>query len=340
MITLVPAGVAIPVGSINNGACANPDGHGWAVASIAHGLQVGKSMDPEVALAEFTAARDAHGPGSVGLFHSRLGTHGEDGIFNVHPFPVPGTEDKTVMCHNGILPKDWIPEKGDRRSDTQVFNETTAPLFITERGVPSRRGATKIGEAIGKGNKLVFLSVLNGKVVTRIVNVDSGVWDGGVWYSNTWYKQKRFGGGSWSKGTSTGAHSWWGDEDYYSPYFGESWTQHDEDKWQAEKAEKQKTFDQMLADIDAGLSGEVEPENPLDLSVVTDVLEDYACDFCEIKGAVHATTMTCLACGHCLDCFETAANCDCFDWEEYLAKRQEEEALWISGLRDEMVEAE
>lgn len=339
MITLVPAGVEIPVEGITNGADANKDGHGWAVASKEHGLQVGKSMSVTTALAEFTAAREAHGPGSVGLFHSRWGTHGEYGVFNIHPFFVPGTDNKTVMAHNGVLPKDWIPGKEDKRSDTRLFAEDTAPEFLTMRGVPSRRGGQKIGEMIGKSNKFVFLSVLNGEPVTRIVNVDSGEWSGGCWYSNSWYKSSRFGGGTWSKGyhgSDYTAHDWWGS--------GFGWTAADEAEWQKEqeeialeRAERDSEFASVLGDIDKALT---EQANPLDLdvSVVTDVLEDYACDFCQVKGAVHATTMICLNCKRCLDCMEEANHCTCFDWESYLAKRQEEEALWVAGLRDQMAE--
>lgn len=214
IITLVPLNVEVPVEAITIGAENNPDGHGWVVASPEHGLVVGKSMTPEEAIKDAVAERKRQGLGSVLLFHSRIGTHGSKTLANVHPFPVPeaGVEPAvevsedltTVMAHNGILPSAWHPGAKDDRSDTRVFADEMAPWYLTERGVPSRRGAAALGEMIGRGNKLVFVSTaLEGRVLYRIVNASSGTWDDGVWFSNTSYKERRtttrvtsYGGGT------------------------------------------------------------------------------------------------------------------------------------------------
>lgn len=183
MITYIPGGVDIPVQGITNGSVINNDGHGWAVAAGSE-LLVGKSMVFEEALDEFLEARMDLGDGSIAMFHSRFGTHGEEGEFNIHPFYMG---ESTVMAHNGVLPQKFWPGYGDRRSDTRIFVDRHHAFVDNPNGVPSRRGAIRLGKKITKGNKLVFISVKSGQPKTRIVNADSGVQVGGVWYSNDGY---------------------------------------------------------------------------------------------------------------------------------------------------------
>lgn len=188
MITYVPNGVDIPTMGIEAGSKSNKDGHGWAVASK-RGLIVGKSMNFDQAISEFVAAR-AQNPGSAGLFHSRFATHGEYGLYNVHPFY---TADNAVMAHNGVLPKGFLPLAGDRRSDTRIFVDTFGRPFSenTATGVPSRRAAKYLAETIGINNKLAFLSATEHGPRVRLINSDMGEWDSGVWYSNTYYRAAR-----------------------------------------------------------------------------------------------------------------------------------------------------
>lgn len=185
MITFVPGGTDIPVDGIKNGAIINDDGHGWAVAA-GDTLLVGKSMIFQEALDGFLQAREDLGRSAVALFHSRFGTHGEYGEYNVHPFYV--NDEDTVMAHNGILPVKFHPEGEDRRSDTRIFVDRYKHLANNPNGVPSRRGGAMLGNIIGGGNKLVFLSVRSGQPKVRIVNVNQGIQTEGVWYSNDGYR--------------------------------------------------------------------------------------------------------------------------------------------------------
>lgn len=202
MITYVPANVALPVRGITNGGISNDDGHGFAIASANHGLEVFKSMKFDETLAQLLDARDRHGLNSVVLFHSRWATHGEYGEYNIHPFPV-GVD--TVMAHNGILPSLYIPGMKERKSDTRLFADAAVREGVCDNpnGVPSRRIGRQIGKHIGSGNKLVFLSVLSGQPKVRIINSHLGTHDGGVWYSNSGYCERRsytYGGSMWGGG--------------------------------------------------------------------------------------------------------------------------------------------
>lgn len=197
VIALIPQNIEVPVEWLENGAGNNPDGHGWAVASEEHGLVVGKSMDPKVAIKEFTEEVERQGVVSVKLWHSRIGTHGTENLDNVHPFFVPDVNDEghdqtTVMAHNGIMPGLWIPDVNDPRSDTRYFVDVTAKWHLQrETGIPSRRRGRVIQHMIGGYNKLVFLSVrAPGRPRVRIINSRAGTWDKGVWFSNTSYKRK------------------------------------------------------------------------------------------------------------------------------------------------------
>ena len=180
MITYIPRGVAIPVGGIENGADCNRDGHGWAIADK-DSITVGRSMDFEVALSDFLVAR-ADKPSSAAVFHSRFGTHGEYGLFNVHPFHVNAD---SVMVHNGVLPSAFWPGKKDARSDTRIFVDRIAKRIVGHKAIPSQREAKAMQGKIGLGNKLVFLGV--GPSV-RIVGQSQGIWSGGCWFSNSQFR--------------------------------------------------------------------------------------------------------------------------------------------------------
>lgn len=216
--TYIPKGVDIPVEGLTNGSFTNNDGHGWAVA-LGDRLIVGKSMKFEESLAEFQDARDFLGMGATALFHSRFGTHGEYGEYNIHPFYTDERED-TVMAHNGVLPIAYHPEHLDRRSDTRIFVDRIQSFTDNKNGVPSRRGGKTLGSMITEGNKLVFLSVRSGEPKVRVVNAHIGIQDQGVWYSNSGYVRSAWM--DWSRG------SWRSSRDYTpigdlfrDPYAGE-----------------------------------------------------------------------------------------------------------------------
>lgn len=188
ILSYIPAGVDIPWEGLFNGACANPDGHGWAVAR-GDELLIGKSMDMFEAAAGYEQAmKDL--PGAVSLFHSRIATAGTVNEFNVHPFYVGGRDD-TVVAHNGILPSRWQPERNDARSDTQLFADTMLFVADNDRGVPSRRIGKALGNVIGTYNKLVYISVRSGHPMVRIINSHQGTFTDGVWHSNRSFENYR-----------------------------------------------------------------------------------------------------------------------------------------------------
>lgn len=190
MITFTPGGIEIPWEGLVQGSYSNSDGHGWAVASR-DGLEVGKSMSFDKAAAGYEEARNRHGKSSLGLFHSRFGTHGVMGEFNIHPFYVD-KEMQTVVAHNGVLPYQYHPLKDDPRSDTRVFVDRVLPHYLSPNGVPSRRRGRQLGQLIGSGNKLTFLSVASGTPKVRIINAHLGEHDSGNWFSNSGYLPSRY----------------------------------------------------------------------------------------------------------------------------------------------------
>lgn len=398
LITLVPLNIAIPVTGIESGACSNPDGHGWAVASEAHGLVMGKSMNAEEAIAAFVAERARQGDNSVALFHSRLGTHGSKNLANVHPFYVPdayGTDNgyNTVVAHNGIMPSLWHPDRNDDRSDTRVFADQTAAWYITERGVPSRRGGKALGEMIGRGNKLVFISTrMAGRPQVRIINADSGTWDQGVWFSNDWFKRKRpttyrstptsgracdqegckvtfYSATHQSKCSQHRVKVICGEKECGSEVLSEGETlcyQHRPKKICEEKtchsvvaakdthcyrhkpsyvspyAEKDSTMPQSWMGYGVFPDPEIDEETTTllddieatleDSVVVSDIDKDRLCDVCRTKGVVHIPTNLCLNCKWCLDCWVHMDHCTCFDYQKWLADRDQEAADLAAAL--------
>lgn len=272
MITYIPAGVQIPAEGIENGSIFNDDGHGWAVAST-NGLFVGKSMKFEESFESFVETREREGMSSLAMFHSRFGTHGIMGEFNVHPFPV-GDRGDTVMMHNGVLPAQFHPLQHDARSDTRKFADQIGSYVDNERGIPSRRGGGDLGRIIGMGNKLVFLSVRSGEPKVRIINADAGHWEEGVWYSNDGHRPHYLG----RKGKGAGTHysdNWWNDDD--------QWVKGEDNIWRRQS--KPSVYDTMVCPY---------------------------CEKHGEEGEVDWVSMTCKVCWTCLDCEQVIDDCLCF----------------------------
>lgn len=284
MITYVPANIDIPWDGIENGAIFNDDGHGWAVASK-KGIEVGKSMNYDLAALGLAQAREDHGPDSLVLFHSRFATHGTKDEYNVHPFyvdPAPsGISDAggdTVMAHNGVLPMAWHPKHGDKRSDTRVFGDVVARLY-TENGVPSRRGGKAMGTMIGGGNKLVFLTAKDGLPKVRIVNAHLGTFAGGVWYSNDGFLPSRWAG--------HGASSYWGG-------------------WSGGH-----TTTRTVSKI-TNVHGTITKSDDDDALVTGGGSGKDDCGFCGAWGSVDQAADICQACETCISCTEWMGDCLCY----------------------------
>lgn len=182
ILSYLPAGVEADEDSLWNGGINNPDGHGWAIANGGE-LVIGKSLDLSEALDGFMAARKLR-PQADALFHSRWATHGSIRAANCHPFYM-GNSKRTVVAHNGILPSEAHPKKGDDRSDTKVFAEEI--LSTRFRRLDKTRAMHAMTQWIGGYNKLVILTVdPRYRKNAYIVNERAGEWDTstGIWHSN------------------------------------------------------------------------------------------------------------------------------------------------------------
>lgn len=274
MITFIPGGTAIPVEGIANGSIINDDGHGWVVAS-GDRLVMGKSMDFGESLDGMLEARDKAGDGSIAMFHSRFGTHGIEGIFNVHPFYADDAEDG-VMAHNGVLPTKYHPMLEDPRSDTRVFVDRYKNFVDNPNGVPSRRGGKILANRIGPGNKLVYISVRSGRPKVRIVNANAGIHADGVWYSNSGYQT---------------SYAWYG-VGSRRPMDKYDWAETEADRQQSQ-----------------GWADYMDDRDREGKEVV--VYEDKPCDTCGSLNQDQEIGM-CNACGTCLDCHDNFAYCMCW----------------------------
>jgi hypothetical protein len=184
LLTFLPAGVLPDTDALFNGADVNDDGHGFAIVT-ANRILVRHGMVAEPVIEEFDAARCEH-PDGPALFHSRFATHGtERDLANCHPFFLGG-DARTVIAHNGVLPKVAQPGKGDPRSDTRIAAETFLPAFGSLR---LRRTRLRVERWMTPANKIVILTVdRRFRDRAYILNEQEGIWVGGIWYSNDGYR--------------------------------------------------------------------------------------------------------------------------------------------------------
>ncbi|MGV9678837.1 hypothetical protein ACWDSJ_26435 [Nocardia sp. NPDC003482] len=183
LLTYVPAGIAPDTTALEVGARVNDDGHGFAIVAGSR-LVIGRGMNAEQVIDEFARARARFLDGPA-LFHSRFATHGIVGIPNCHPFHL-GRDHRTVLAHNGVLPRRVQPRGFDRRSDTRIAAERYLPgrPFGSLDTPEGRRGL----ESWLGTSKLVLLTVNPAYLRSGYVfNENAGIWDGGIWYSNSGY---------------------------------------------------------------------------------------------------------------------------------------------------------
>ncbi|WP_143261928.1 class II glutamine amidotransferase [Allokutzneria sp. NRRL B-24872] len=183
LLTFFPQDVEPNADALMNGTLYNDDGHGFAIVTGSR-ILVRRGMNAERVVADFVRLRrHHHGPA---LFHSRMGTHGSLSKSNCHPFPLGG-DSRTVLAHNGILPKRVQPAKGDVRSDTRIAAED----FLAGQpfgALSSQRGRNRLRKWLTPYNKVVILTV-DPRYRNRayVINEESGHWDEGIWYSNLDY---------------------------------------------------------------------------------------------------------------------------------------------------------
>lgn len=189
MLTFFPAGVYPEMEALEVGAMVNNDGHGFAIVTgdriiIHHG------MNADVVLERFERTREEH-PGGPALFHSRLGTGGVRDRRNCHPFRIKG-DRRTVLAHNGVLPMEADPPKGDDRCDTRYLAEEVIRSGAFGR-LHTEGGRRAVEKWMGTRNKIVILTTnpAYGEPAF-ILNETQGQWDGGIWYSNRDYLNYRY----------------------------------------------------------------------------------------------------------------------------------------------------
>ncbi|MGW4372027.1 hypothetical protein ACWEKT_41165 [Nocardia takedensis] len=184
LLTFFPADTVPDARALRNGATTNPHGHGYALL-VDGTIRTGHGMDPEPVLAEFLALRAEH-PGGLGLFHSRYATRGIQDLSNCHPFHLGG-DPRTVLAHNGTLPKRVHPGPYDPRSDTRIAAEDYLPTQPFG-SIDTRRGARGLTDWLGR-SKLVILTVDPAYAHRAyILNQHAGIWEDGIWYSNDSYQ--------------------------------------------------------------------------------------------------------------------------------------------------------
>jgi predicted glutamine amidotransferase len=287
LLTYFPPGVEPDIAALELGAENNPDGHGYAI--VTHdGIVVGRGMDAESVIDRFqTDRRRYRGPA---LFHSRIATAGSTDKSNCHPFYVG--DRRTVIAHNGILPRTAQPGKSDQRSDTRILADDLiatktrkAPFDLTRRS-----GRRALRRWAGPGNRLVVLSAdPRYRNSAYIVNAQEGEWRNKVWYSNTTYRYRyayrSFGSMDWDQWdkdhpranlTGMGSSypvSQWADRDTY-------WYKNSAGKWTEANA---LTLD---------------PERK--------------CLTCDTEGKVFRATDLCAFCRCCNKCGNYADQCECY----------------------------
>jgi len=205
LLTFLPAGVHPDTGALFNGAEVNEDGHGFAIVTD-RTILVQRGMDAEQMIDAFAAARREH-PHGPAMFHSRFSTHGEVSLDNCHPFAV-GADARTVVAHNGVLPANVQPVKGDPRSDTRIAAEMFLPTFGALRLRATRK---RLERWMTPANKMAILTVdPRFRQRAYLLNEDEGMWHEGIWYSNDGYlpyvPRRRAG---WWGADESADRPWW-----------------------------------------------------------------------------------------------------------------------------------
>ncbi|MEU7764981.1 hypothetical protein AB0B25_07640 [Nocardia sp. NPDC049190] len=183
LLTYFPPSVIPDPVALMFGASANPHGHGFAVIA-GRRILVGRGMRAATVIDKFTQVRDRY-PDGAALFHSRYATHGTHGRSNCHPFRVGG-DPRTVLAHNGVLPKRVHPGPYDPRSDTRIAAEDYLPREPFG-SIDTHRGGRGLASWLGS-SKLVILTIDPAyQHHAYLFGERAGCWVDGIWYSNTSY---------------------------------------------------------------------------------------------------------------------------------------------------------
>lgn len=188
-----------------DGGYVNSDGHGFGLVD-GQTLIVSRGLELALVLDRFERVRRDH-PDGYAMFHSRWGTAGSVDKANCHPYRL-GSDRRTILAHNGVLPHKAQPRPGDQRSDTRILAESILPTG--RLGYPfTKRGRKRLANWLGPQNKVVILTT--NPMYDRqayLLNSKYGHWVAGVWYSNASYdwpiyaSPKGAQGTIWPKGDS------------------------------------------------------------------------------------------------------------------------------------------
>lgn len=299
LLTFIPSGIDVDIEDLRNGAKYNDDGFGFAV-HMGTSIITGKGMNFEEVLERFTEVRSLNKGHAI--FHSRITTHGVTDTTNCHPFKV-GTDDLTVLAHNGILP--IKPVAGDTRSDTSIFASEYLPSLGGVYALDDLH-VRKSLENWAKGSKLVVLTAdRHANSEYYILNEADGHWSDGVWWSNYSYCYTPAPVRTYGYSSSYG--SWTG-----NTYTTRSYTPVDKDPY--------------TMDEDTEWYGD---------------MYEVECPFCganEVYDLVNEDVHACRHCESCMWCGWFVQDCKCWendfdeDYEPFYRKMTEDEVvLWCNN---------
>lgn len=294
LLTFFPAGVEPDIAALYIGAENNPDGHGYAIVDVKRNRIITyRGLDEDRVIQRFIKERIKY-PDGPALFHSRIGTAGKMKKQNCHPFYV-GDDRRTVIAHNGILPRKAQPKNGEIRSDTRLLAERWLPKGRFGH-LRTKRGRRHIARWLGGGNKLVVLTVnpeyRGGNAF--IMNEAQGEWHEGVWYSNDSY---RF---LWPRYTRPSSYS----HSYVSDGKGGLVRLAKSDAWEWD-------------DYDDGPAAIVKYEGPTGcvLGYPDQPSRESSpddCAYCGAKHSLNAVTGICVYCTTCAGCGDVERDCLCW----------------------------
>lgn len=324
LLTFYPAGVMPDIQALRNGAATNDDGHGYGI--IVDGEVVtGHSMDFETVADEFRSMRAMYPLGEA-MFHSRWTTHGLTVEANCHPFTVPQVRN-TVVAHNGVLPFNAQPPKGDWRSDTRLFAEDI--LMHRFPVLDSPRTQRRLEKWLGAGNKILVLTTdPRYKKQAYLFNEKAGIWVDGIWYSNDAYLPRPVWvkvGDKWERQID-GVHVPYD----YSPRHGgagtwDSYFSDDDSRWRSWEDEYRDEMRQSASGLHyvdstgrryysgTGREGSYPESTVIGYESRSGQFEKYQCGVCgsfDINAEFEYEM--CLACESCLVCSDSIHDCNCF----------------------------
>lgn len=251
----------------------NPDGYGFAVRHEDH-IVTGRSMKYENLIDRFYAEM-AKSENPIGMFHARYTTHGTTMLENNHPFRVDGRKD-IILAHNGMLP--ITPRDGDKRSDTRIFAEDVLGSIGVEE-LDDKHTFAKL-ENFAAGSKIAILSTSRElRDPVYILNEDLGHWDGDIWWSNSGYKTPSYYNYGSYASSSYYSGSWWNKELEASDgtILGRGWSESD-----------------VIQDAD--------------------LVYNESCIICMANiGEKEYYDGICSTCNSCLDCYDHAYACMCYN---------------------------